>query len=145
MYNIYNFIDIIKGKKEIGLIVAENSEELNNFKNELISLNLKESLNLKDLFLNQNTFFHINNETNIEIIKYIREYRLGAIQLKSKTTKKFKWYYPDYSKLTLVLIMTSQELEEFNKLDILEYATTVYRDLNLKVWPTLAPLLPTKP
>ena len=132
VYNLANFISSIKGKKEIGLVVAENQKEFETFKQDLINLEFKESKILKDLFLNTQTFFHLNNDCSLEIIKFIRDYKLGAIALKSKTSDKFKWYYPDYSKSCLILIITNEELDKFNKLDIYEYATTVYRNLKVQ-------------
>jgi hypothetical protein len=135
-YNFYsfkNFLSITEGKKEIGLLVAKDYSELETFQKELTELGYFNSKNLKDLILNKKTFFHITHKSDESCIRYIKEYSTGAIQLISKSTKKFKWFYPEYRKSQLLLICTESEYEEFNEnnSNLLNYVAVVYRNLEV--------------
>jgi hypothetical protein len=127
IYNLKTFINSIKGKREVGLIIAQNDSELKKFENELLENNLLKAEAYRDLFVNKLFFYNINNETSREILKYIIEYPAGAIGVHSKKSNQFKWFYPTYENQVFILLITEKDLENLEGINLLDYVSSTYR------------------
>ena len=132
-----NFLMLNDGVKEVGLIVASDELELNNFTQELIDEGLKESRDVKDLVSNKRTYFHLKSTTSDTSLKYIKEYGTGSVGFRSRQSDKFQWHYPDYKNSLFIVICTEKDLDEFHdrhpNTNIYNYTTNVYRTIGVKI------------
>lgn len=103
---IDEFLAVTAGSKDIGLIIAQNAEELTHFKKQLADADFTMAKNWADLMKTPQKVFVIADE-NIEknIYDFIIQYQTGQVSIFDAITSTWQSISPDYENSAFVILM----------------------------------------
>jgi hypothetical protein len=111
---IEDFLTLTSGSKEVGLIIARDSNELSNMDQSLEYIGLHKAENIPNLFALKKSYLVVDENLAKEAYDFAVQYPTGQVEIFNKEEMKSHTFSPDYDSLNLVLLVVRDNL---NKLD----------------------------
>lgn len=127
--SLKEFLTVTAGSKEMGLIIAKDSDELARFIKSLDKKGLKRSEKVYDLSKLQKSYFVIDEVATKDAYDFAVQYPTRSVKLFNKDTMRIETFFPDYSTLNLVLLIVKDDLNKIQtkNFDLLSAVGPVYK------------------
>lgn len=109
-----DFLAVTDGSKDLGLIIAKDTDELQNTARSLESLGFKKAEKISALFSFKKSYLIVDENLAKDAYDFAVQYPTGQVEVFNKEQMKSETFSPDYSNLNLVLLVARDDL---NKLD----------------------------
>lgn len=106
------FLDIMAGSKEVGLVIAKDTEELEDFNRSMNDSGFKRVEEIADLFKFSKTFVTINENMSKDVYDFVVQYPTGQIEIFDKELMQSQIFSPDYNRSVVLLVIKN----DLNKL-----------------------------
>lgn len=110
--SLKEFLNVTAGSREIGLIIAKDSEELDNLTHSLNELGLKPSEKVTDLLTLKKSFFVIEGAEAKDAYDFALQYPSGQVEIFNKKEMKSEIFSPDYANLNIIFLVQKGELKK---------------------------------
>jgi len=110
--SLEEFLLVTAGSKEVGLIIAKDSNELQDFVESLDENGFKRSDKIVDLLELQQAYFVINESAAKDAYDFAVQYPTGQIEIFDKEHMRSQTFSPEYSNLKLVLLVAKDDLNK---------------------------------
>jgi len=119
--SLEEFLTIIAGSRDIGLIIAKDGDELNRFARFLQEMGFGLSKNMSDLFRHRKTYFVVDESSAKDAYDFAVQYPTGQVEIFNKEQIRSEVFSPDYNNLNPVLLVARDCLNKLqaNDFDLL--------------------------
>ncbi len=127
--SIEEFLLLMTGSKEVGLVIAKNRTEYEKFAKTLSSFGFDKSENIADILKTQKTYFTIDQNTEKDAYDFIAQYPTGQIEIFDKKNMQSQTFSPDYKNSAVVLLVDQDNLNKLQAkgFDFLSASGPAYR------------------
>jgi len=108
--SLEEFLTVTAGSKEMGLIIAKDSSELDGFAKSLDGMGFKRSERVSGLFNLQKSYLIINEGVVKDVYDFAVQYPSGQVEIFDKEQMRSQAFSPDYDKLNLVFLVVKDDL-----------------------------------
>lgn len=113
--SIEEFLFVTQGGKEVGLVIAQNEEELKSFVKVMGGFNFERSENIADLFKFPKTYFVITPDMDKDVYDFIVQYPTGQVEIFDKKLMQSQTLSPDYKKQGIILLVDKDNLNKIQE------------------------------
>lgn len=113
--SIEEFLSVVVGAKEVGLVIAKDNEELLNFVEEMDSAGFKRSGNTADLLNPPKTYFVADENLEKDVYDFIVQYPTGQVEIFDKKLMQSQTFSPDYKDSAIVLLIDKNNLNKIQE------------------------------
>ena len=127
--SLEKFLTVTAGSKEIGLIIAKDSNELNDFVRFLDEMDFKRTEKATDFSRLQKTYFVIDENKAKDAYDFVVQYPTRSVRVFDKIKMKIETFFPDYQNLNIVFLVLKDDIFEWQKqgLDFISAVGPVYQ------------------
>ena len=127
--SIEEFLSCMIGSREVGLAVAKDQIELENFAEALNRNGFKKSGNVSGLLEVQKTYFIADQNTAKNIYDFVVQYPTGQIEIFDKKIMRSQTFSPGYKDSAVVLLVDQDNLNKLQAkgFDFLSASGPAYR------------------
>lgn len=113
--SIEEFLSVIMGSREVGLVIAKNEAEISSFAKAMDRFDFKRSENIADLFKSPKTYFVVDGNLNKDVYDFIVQYPTGQIEIFDKQLMQSQTLSPDYKNSAVVLLVDKDNLNKIQE------------------------------
>ncbi|MFH1720678.1 MAG: hypothetical protein ABH856_03675 [Patescibacteria group bacterium] len=113
--SIEEFLFVIQGGKEVGLVIAKNDEEFASFAKVMEGFDFKRSENIAGLFKSPKTYFVITGDVDKDVYDFIVQYPTGQVEIFDKKLMRSQTLSPDYKNSAIVLLVDKDNLNKIQE------------------------------
>lgn len=110
--SLEEFLLVTAGSREVGLIIAKDSNELQDFAESLDENGFKRSDKIVDLLEFKQAYFVINENAAKDAYDFAVQYPTGQIEIFDKEHMQSQTFSPEYGNLKLVLLVVKDDLNK---------------------------------
>ncbi len=110
--SIEEFLSWMTGSREVGLAVAKDQTEFENFAEALNRNGFKKSENVLGLLEVKKTYFIADQNTAKDIYDFVVQYPTGQIEIFDKKIMQSRTFSPSYKDLAVVLLVDQDNLNK---------------------------------
>jgi hypothetical protein len=110
--SLEEFLTVTAGSKEVGLIIAKDTSELEGFVQSLDEMGFKRSEKAADLSKFPNSYLVIDEGAAKDAYDFAVQYPSGQVEIFNKEQMQSQSFSPDYSSLNLVLLVVKDDLNK---------------------------------
>lgn len=104
------FLKASAGQKEVGLVIAQNRDEMSEFSSIMEKEGLERSDNISDLLRKPKTYLYIDENMAKEVYDFLVQYPTGQVEIFDNTEMKSKSVSPDYKNGCVILLSTKEDV-----------------------------------
>lgn len=113
--SIEEFLSVMHGGKEIGIVIAQNEAELSNFAKTLERFDFKRSENIPDLLKFPKTYLVAEQNIDKDTYDFIVQYPTGQVEIFNKNLMQSQTFSPDYKNSAVVLLVDKNNLNKIQE------------------------------
>ena len=113
--SIEEFLFVIQGGKEVGLVISKDEEELTSFSKALEGFDFKRSENIADLFKSPKTYFVITPDMDKNVYDFALQYPTGQVEIFDRKLMQSQILSPDYKNSAIVLLVDKKNLNQIQE------------------------------
>lgn len=113
--SIEEFLSVMQGGKEVGLIIAQNEAELSSFAKALDRFDFKRLENIFDLFTFSKTYLVADQNMDKGVYDFIVQYPTGQVEIFNKELMQSQTIAPDYKNSAVVLLVEKNNLNKIQE------------------------------
>ncbi|MBW6431662.1 hypothetical protein K0A96_00580 [Patescibacteria group bacterium] len=127
--SIEEFLSVMIGSKEVGLVIAKNEAEISSFSKAMDGLDFKRSENISDLFKATKTYLVADENIDKDVYDFIVQYPTGQVEIFNKKLMQSQTLSPDYKNSAIVLLVEKNNLNKIQEkgFDILGVAGPAFQ------------------
>lgn len=127
--SIEEFLSVMIGSKEVGLVIAKNEAEISSFAKALDRFDFKRSENISDLFKAPKTYLVADENIDKDVYDFIVQYPTGQVEIFNKKLMQSQTLSPDYKNSAIVLLVEKNNLNKIQEkgFDILGVAGPAFQ------------------
>lgn len=128
MASLKEFLGILAGSKEVGLVIAEDQKELRNFFQSLDNAGFDKSIGIANAFESQKSYIIVDKEMGKSVYDFAAQYPTGQVEIFDNKDMRSKIFSPDY-RSSIVLLVAQDVLNNLQTkgFDLLSAVGPVYR------------------
>lgn len=126
--SLKEFLDTLAGSKEVGLVIAENQKELQNFSRLLDDVGFNKSIGIANVFESQKSYIVVDEDMGKSVYDFAIQYPTGQVEIFDNKDMRSKVFSPDYGS-GVVLLVAQDVLNNLQTkgFDLLSAAGPAYR------------------
>ncbi len=126
---LHEFLDILKGQKDVGLVLARDESEMGGFIKFFEDSGFQTSKNVFDFFGFQKMYLVLDENLPKDLYDFVAQYPTGQVEIFDKEKNESKVFSPDYQSQVLVLVATESVLAKLKErsFEIIDKVGPVYR------------------
>jgi len=105
------FIDILANSKEVGLVIAKNQKELDNFSRLLEDAGFNKAVDIANVFESQKTYIVVDKDIEKNVYDLAIQYPTGQVEIFDNKNMQSRVFFPDYHS-TIVLLVAQDVLNK---------------------------------
>lgn len=113
--SIEEFLSVIIGSREVGLVIAKNEAEISGFAKAMDRFDFKRSENIADLFKSPKTYFVADGNLDKDVYDFIVQYSTGQVEIFDKKLMQSLTLSPDYKNSAIVLLVDKDNLNKIQE------------------------------
>lgn len=113
--SIEEFLSVMVGSKEVGLVIAQNEAELSSLAKALERFDFKRSENISDLFKSPKTYLVADENIDKDVYDFIVQYSTGQVEIFNKKLMQSQTLSPDYKNSAVVLLVDKSNLNKIQE------------------------------
>lgn len=113
--SIEEFLSVIIGSREVGLVIAKNEAEISSFAKAMDRFDFKRSENIADLFKSPKTYFVADGNLDKDVYDFIVQYSTGQVEIFDKKLMQSLTLSPDYKNSAIVLLVDKDNLNKIQE------------------------------
>ncbi|HBW74126.1 MAG: hypothetical protein UX10_C0023G0008 [Candidatus Magasanikbacteria bacterium GW2011_GWA2_45_39] len=113
--SIEEFLSVILGGKEVGLVIAQNDAEISSFAKAMDRFDFKRSENIADLFKSPKTYLVAGGNLDKNVYDFIVQYPTGQVEIFDKKLMQSQTLSPDYKNSAIVLLVDKDNLNKIQE------------------------------
>jgi len=127
--SIEEFLSVIIGSREVGLVIAQNEAEISSFAKAMDRFDFKRSENISDLFKSPKTYLVADGNLDKDVYDFIVQYPTGQVEIFDKKLMQSQMLSPDYKNSAIVLLVDKKNLNKIQEkgFDILGVAGPAFQ------------------
>ena len=127
--SIEEFLSVIIGSREVGLVIAQNEAEISSFAKAMDRFDFKRSENISDLFKSPKTYLVADGNLDKDVYDFIVQYPTGQVEIFDKKLMQSQMISPDYKNSAIVLLVDKKNLNKIQEkgFDILGVAGPAFQ------------------
>jgi len=127
--SIEEFLSVMIGSREVGLVIAKNEAEISSFAKSMDRSNFKRSENISDLFKSPKTYLVADENIDKDVYDFIVQYPTGQVEIFNKKLMQSQTLSPDYKNSAIVLLVEKNNLNKIQEkgFDILGVAGPAFQ------------------
>jgi len=123
-----DFLDTLAGSKEVGLVIAENQKELQNFSRLLDDAGFNKSIGIVNVFESQKSYIVVDEDMGKSVYDFAIQYPTGQVEIFDNKDMRSKVFSPDYySAIVLLVVKDVLNNLQTKGFDLLSAAGPAYR------------------
>lgn len=127
--SIEEFLSVMIGSKEVGLVIAKNEAEISSFAKAMDGFDFKRSENISDLLKAPKTYLVADENIDKDVYDFIVQYPTGQVEIFNKKLMQSQTLSPDYKNSAIVLLVEKNNLNKIQEkgFDILGVAGPAFQ------------------
>ncbi len=127
--SLVDFLSIVLGSKEVGLILAKDKSEFTDFMQKLEQTGFRQAQKMTDITKIARVYFALDEVVNKEVYDFVVQYPSGQVELFDKQLMQSTVFSPDYKNSAVVLLVYKDSLIKFKEqgFDILTVAGPAFQ------------------
>lgn len=113
--SIEEFLSLMTGGKEIGLVIAKDEAELSDFAKAMDRFDFKRSENVSDLFSSPKTYLMADDKIDKDVYDFIVQYPTGQVEIFNKKTMQSQTFSPNYKNSAIILLVEKDNLNKIQE------------------------------
>ena len=113
--SIEEFLSVILGGKEVGLVIAQNDAEISSFAKAMDRFDFKRSENIADLFKSPKTYLVAGGNLDKNVYDFIVQYPTGQVEIFDKKLMQSQTLSPDDKNSAIVLLVDKDNLNKIQE------------------------------
>ena len=113
--SIEEFLSVMIGSKEVGLVIAKNESEISSFAKVMDQFGFERSNNVADLFKSPKAYFVADENLDKDVYDFIVQYPTGQIEIFDKRLMQSKTLSPDYKNSAVILLVDKDNLNKIQE------------------------------
>lgn len=109
---IEEFLSVVSGGQDVGLLIASKQNEYEELKKNLIKFGFSQIEDITDVLKLKKAYFIIKPDTEKDIYDFISQYPSGQVQIFDKKNMKPQVFFPDYKNSSFVLLVDQDNLNK---------------------------------
>jgi len=109
---ISEFLSIVAGSKEIGLAIARDDKELENFSQSMDGGGFRQVEGISDLLKSPKTYMRIGKTLDKNVYDFVVQYSTRSVQIFDKEKMQNQTFFPDYENSAVVLLVAKDDLNK---------------------------------
>jgi len=128
--NLEEFLNILEGQKDVGLILTRNESEMSGFIRFFEDSGFQTSKNVFDFFGFQKMYLILDENLPKDFYDFLTQYPTGQVEIFDKGTNQPKVFSPDYQNQVFVLVATEESLVKLKEkgFEIMDKVGPVFRN-----------------
>ncbi len=124
-----DFLKVALGQKEVGLIMAKNTDELSDFSRIMDDEGFKRSDNILDLLNSPKMYLLVDENMNKNVYDFVVQYPTGQVEIFDNTAMKSNTFSPDHANSCVVFLVLKEDLSKISEKgwDILSICGPAYQ------------------
>ena len=109
------FTDFLKatfGQKEVGLIIAQDRDQLSDCSGAMESEGFKRSDNISDLFNSAKTYLVAGENMSKDFYDFLIQYPTGQVEIFDNNVMESKTFSPDYTNGCVIFLVLKEDLNK---------------------------------
>jgi len=126
---INEFLAIMTGSKEIGLVIARDDKELEDFSRSMDGEGFRQAEGVFDLLKSLKTYLRIGEDMDKNVYDFVVQYPTGSVQIFNVEKMKNTLFSPDYENSAIVLLVDQDNLNKIQAkgFDLLSASGPTYK------------------
>jgi len=126
---ISEFLAIMTGSKEIGLVIAGDDKELEDFSRSMDGEGFRQVEGISDLLKSPKTYLRIGEDMDKNVYDFVVQYPTGQVEIFDKEFMRSETFSPDYHNQRLVLLVAKDDLNKLRAMgfDLLSAVGPAYQ------------------
>ena len=108
--DIEEFIKVTNGSREVGLIIARSTLELENAAHLVESAGFAEVRGIDDLLKNAKHYLLLGKKIDKGIYDFLVQYPTGQVEIFDNQSNKSRLFSPDYSQASVMVLILLEDL-----------------------------------
>lgn len=108
-HTIHDFVTVVTGSKEVGLMIAQSQQELETFADTLEDEGLLHARGVSDLGAATRAYI-LGSEIDKYCYDFVAQYPTGSITIMDRDTMETHVFNPMYEKGAIIIVITTDEL-----------------------------------
>ena len=127
--SLQEFQRILKGQKDVCLIVAKNESEMDDFAKFFEGSGFQTSKNVFDFFSFEKSYLVLDENLPKDFYDFLTQYPTGQVEIFDREKNESKVFSPDYQNQVFVLVATEERLAKLKEkgFEIMDKVGPVYR------------------
>ena len=113
--SIEEFLSVMQGGKEVGIIIAQDEAELSSFARALDRFDFKRAENIFDLLKFSKTYLVAGQDMDKGAYDFIVQYPTGQVEIFNKELMQSQTLTPDYKNSAIVLLVDKSNLNKIQE------------------------------
>ena len=110
--SISEFLAVMAGSKEIGLVIAKDNKELESFAQAMDDMDFKHVEEISDLVKFPKTYITVREDMDKNVYDFAVQYPTGQVEIFDKELMRSQTFSPDYKNLSLVFLVAKDDLNK---------------------------------
>jgi len=107
---ISEFLAIMTGSKEVGLAIARDDKELEDFSRSMDREGFSQADGISDLLKSPQTYLRIGEDMDKNVYDFVVQYSTRSVQIFDKEKMQIQTFFPDYENSAVVLLVAKDDL-----------------------------------
>ncbi|MEI7741690.1 MAG: hypothetical protein WCJ29_04245 [bacterium] len=110
-----DFLAVIRGSKQVGIVIAKDGNELSRFSSNLEDSDFKKARRVFDLFDQRQAYFLADEDMEKSFYDFAVQYGTGQIEIFDEEKRQPRVFAPDYEKSAVVILVEKDDLAKLEK------------------------------
>jgi len=107
---ISEFLAIMTGSREVGLAIARDDKELEDFSRSMDGEGFRQAEGVFDLLKSPKTYLRIGKTLDKNVYDFVVQYPTRSVQIFDKEKMQNQTFFPDYENSAIVLLVAKDDL-----------------------------------